>query len=273
MADEPQIEEPNSNPATPTGEPAATASTTSTTDPQAPNSDNPQGDPAGTDLDDQSLIPDADGGADPAGDGDGEGDDDPAAAAANEFHGAPAEDEAYEIELPDGMTLDPVALEAVTPLARELNLSNKGLSHLAATAYPIVERQVQQAQVGLVVAQRKEWETATRSAISGDNADPVFGGENLDAVVATAGKAIDRFFGDAEYPNAKFNAETGEMEPGTFRDWLKTTGLGLHPAMVRGLYVIGSKISEDNSLPTTGAVPEVKKTREQRYYPHHEQNQ
>ena len=142
----------------------------------------------------------------PEADADKDGKDDNAA-----LFGAPEGE--YELALPEGMSLDAQALEEFTPTAKKFGLSNEGLTALASEAYPVVEKQVAKANVEAVVAQRKAWEDASRTAIGGGkdaagNAvapDPVYGGENQETVMATAAKAIDRFAGD------------GPPEPGAAR--------------------------------------------------------
>lgn len=284
MAPEEQTAEPNST-ETPTETSGQTGSPTSTTEQTDQTSDSQQtdeGDPldgpegiAG-ETEDEKTAREAEEARRAALTDEERAAEDAAAAAeaeqANPLHGAP--EDAYEIELPEGMTLDPVALEAITPLAKELNLSNAGLSKLASEAYPLVEKQVATAQIGQVVALRKAWETDSRALISGGKladgtaveADPVFAGENFDTVMATAAKAIDRLAGNTLFPNAKAAAD-GSLEPGTFRDYLKLSGHSLHPAMVRAFYLAGKQLSEDNDFERTGDTPPAKLTREQKYYP------
>lgn len=259
MADENLTDETNSNPeapATPTEPTDPTASDTSTTD--QPKEAEDGKDP----LDSNGGL-----GDDPNAPKEGEDE------TVNDLLGAPEGD--YELELPDGMALDADALKEFAPVAKEANLSNAGLSKLASTAYPIVEKQVTSAMASQVVAQRKEWDSASRTLVQGGKdaegnaiaADPVFGGDNMETVMSVAAKAIDRFAGDTLYPSVKFDQEKGEMVPGTFRDFLKTTGIGNHPAMVRAFYLAGKAISEDSDFHRSGDVPKAKMTREEKYYP------
>lgn len=262
MADENQTDDTNSNPqeaATPTDATDPTASDTSTT-PEAPKDDAAPKDPL--DGDDDGL------GKDPNAEPKKEGDEAPA----NELIGAPEGE--YELELPEGMTLDAEALKTVTPLAKEIGLSNAGLSKLASEAYPVVEGQVTAAMADKVVAQRKEWDGASRTLVQGGKdaegnaiaADPIFSGDNMETVMAVAAKAIDRFAGDTLYPSVKFDQEKNEMVPGTFRDFLKTTGIGNHPAMVRTFYLAGKAISEDSDFHRATDIPKPKVAREDKYY-------
>lgn len=183
--------------------------------------------------------------------------------------GAPEGDYDLAGLLPEGTGVDVEALKAFTPTAKELNLSNEGLAKLALEAQPIVAKQVMDGMVSNVVAMRAGWDADTRAAINGgQNAegqtiarDPVFHGKNFDDVTATAAKAIDRLVGDKLFPGAK---EDGT--PGTFRDFLKATGLGNHPAMVQFAYLAGAQLSEDSDFQRSGGIPNSPKSREEKYY-------
>lgn len=273
MADETQTDATTSE-ATQTGTPEATDTNTSTTEAtDAPPKADGEADPLDTATDDGiAAEPAKDGETETKAEGEGDADDKKDGDEAPSLIGAPEGD--YELSLPEGMALDADALEKFTPTAKALNLSNEGLSKLAAEAYPVVEGQVQKAQVEAVVAQRKDWEAQSRTLISGGKAadgstiapDPAFGGDKHETVMAVAAKAIDRFGGDKLYPNAKFDQAKGEMVDGTFRDFLKATGLANHPAMVRTMYLAGKAISEDSDFERTGATPHSTLTREEKYY-------
>lgn len=271
MADEPTTDVTNSEAAAiQTDAPAATDTTTSPTDKTTPDQQHDEADP----LDVDSLVKGTSGDApaDEADEGEDDGSDGGADGEPAELHGAPEDD--YELTLPEGMTLDADALTAITPLAKELNLSNAGLTKLANEGLPVVEAMVNRAMVQDVVATRKAWADDSRAYVQGGKladgteiaASDVFKGENMDAVTATAGRAIDRFTTDAAgqpltFPNAK-----PDGSPGTFNDFLKTTGLGLHPALVHAFYVAGQAISEDSDFERHGDVPQTKLTRAQKYY-------
>lgn len=68
--------------------------------------------------------------------------------------------------------------------------------------------------------QRDEWRASIK-------ADPEIGGAKFEASQAVVAKAVDKFF------------------PPEFRKLLDLTGMGDHPAMFKGLFQIGSRISED----------------------------
>jgi hypothetical protein len=209
--------------------------------------------------DDQGEGGDADasggdnaGGEGGSGEGDGADDDkgEPA------LTGAP--EGAYDLAkfLPEGMAVDQVALDKISDTAKALNLSDAGLAKIATEALPIVTKQVSDGIINEVVSQRAAWDAETRIAIQGGKdaegnaikADPIFGGKGFDDVLATSAKALDRF-GGAE-----------------FRDFLKSTGLGNHPSMVRFAYQAGSLISEDTDFERGGGIPNTPKSREEKYY-------
>lgn len=274
MAEELQTDVTNSE-ATQTGAPEATTSTTSTTDPQTdpaesqPNADDtPKDEPTG----EVDLLDDQEDGLAGKREDAPEGDPDGEKPEAVEYIGAPEGD--YELELPEGMALDEEALSAFAPTAKEVGLSNAGLSKLASEAYPVVEGQVQKAMIGQVVAQRKAWSDATRTAIAGGKdaegnvvkPDPVFSGSNQDEVMSTAAAAMDRFTNDASGQPIMFPGAKEDGSEGTFRDFLRSTGLSNHPAMVRFAYLAGRSISEDSNFHRSGDVPTAKLTREEKYY-------
>lgn len=158
--------------------------------------------------------------------------------------GAPAEGEDYAVTgLPEGMEIDKGAVEALTPLARKLNLSNEGFSALAQVyandVLPGVSKQIVDGINNDVVEQRKTWETETRNLIAGKG-DPLktaagekidFGGRSMKEVQALAAKTLDK------------------IAPAGFRAWLDETGLGVHPQMIGLAFAVGKDlIAEDRDL-------------------------
>lgn len=157
--------------------------------------------------------------------------------------GAPEGDAPYEITgLPEGMEIDQKALEAITPVAKKLGLSNDGLSTIAQVyATDVLPGVAQQVVDGLnadTLATRKQWEGEARDLIAGKG-DPLatvggekinFGGRSLAEVQKIAAKALDK------------------IAPAGFREWLDETGLGVHPQMIAFAYQIGKDIAEDRDL-------------------------
>ena len=160
-----------------------------------------------------------------------------------ELFGAPAEGEEYTIEgLPEGMTIDQEALADVTPVARELNLSSQGLSKIAGVyAEKVLPRVAQQVTTGIeqdIIAQRKTWEDEARDVVKSNGQELKnaagetlsFDAKPLEEVRRVAAKALDR------------------IAPQGFREWLKETGLSVHPQMVAFTYQAGKLLAEDTDL-------------------------
>lgn len=171
---------------------------------------------------------------------------------ADDNFGAPEEDAAYEITgLPEGMEIDKAALDAITPIARELNLSNAGLSKIAQVYAEKVLPSVGQASLdnlqNQITEQRTAWETEARAAVAGKDAEGkdivlknvkgealAFDGKPMKDVQRVAAKALDRF------------------APEGFRQWLEDTGLGVHPQMIAFAYQAGKRISEETNFEASG---------------------
>jgi hypothetical protein len=173
--------------------------------------------------------------------------------------GAPAEGEDYAIEgLPEGMTIDKEALDAVAPAFRELGLSNVGASKVAQVyaekVLPQVEAKYKTALEQQIVDQRTNWQAETLKAIKGEaelvtkTGDKIdFGGATVKEVQQVAAAALDR------------------VAPAEFREFLDETGLGQHPAMVAFAYRVGKLISEDKAFEGGSQAPQPKST-EAKFY-------
>jgi len=175
--------------------------------------------------------------------------------------GAPAEDAEYELSgLPEGMTIDVAALAAVTPLARELNLSNEGLSKLAGvyteSVLPSVQQQMTDDLASRAAQVSKDWATDARASVVGGTnaagepveADQIYAGRSLAEVQQVSAKALDRLGGEG------------------FREFLDQHGLGNHPQMLRFAFAVGNAIGEDTSFERGGGTPAAPLTREEKYY-------
>ncbi len=151
--------------------------------------------------------------------------------------------------LPEGTVIDKAALEAVTPVARELGLSNEGFSKLAGVYAEKVLPQVTEAVTSQILAQSAAttagWAT---EAIEAVKTDAAFGGKPLAEVQAISAKALDRFGGSE------------------FRQYLADTGLGNHPAMLKAMFLAGSAIAEDTTF-ERGGTPTQPKSRVDKFYP------
>ncbi len=232
MAEENTTDSTQTNP-TPEPNQAPASPDTSTTDPK-PQS---EPDPAPT-----VLTPAEEPGAEPAKE---QTDEEKARAT---LFGAPEGN--YEISgLAEGVTVDAAALEAVAPVAKELGLSNEGLSKIAGVyAEKVLPGVTQQVVDGIqrdVAATHAQWATEAQEAIK---TDPVFEQHrDLKQVQQIAAKALDRLF------------------PEEFRGFLQETGIGNHPEMVKAMYLVGTKISEDTSFERGSQAP-APKSRTDKYY-------
>lgn len=131
----------------------------------------------------------------------------------------PVVPEAYTFaELPEGYELSAEQLAEVTPLLKELNLTQEQANKLVAFD---AQRELAAEQAGLQQRQGlvTGWEKSLR-----DDAD--FGGANFDANVGVAQKALAQF---------------GTPELSTM---LKESGLGSHPEVVRLFHRIGQQLAE-----------------------------
>lgn len=152
--------------------------------------------------------------------------------------------ETYELTAPDGVTLDPAALEIATPVFKELGLSNEQASKLvpvAAQWREAITSEIQQAAVSQHAALSAGWVTEAR-------ADAEIGGANWDASTAAAAKALDMF---------------GAPKGSALRQILNETGLGNNPEMIRVFARIGKAVSEDGFIPGGAKTP---KTIEEKFY-------
>lgn len=161
----------------------------------------------------------------------------------------PAAPEAYDLKMPEGMTLDADALAIAEPIFREMNLDNEGAQKLtdayAKIAPQIAERAItadRAAQQSAIVEQRAAWAAEAK-------ADPEIGGANWTASVEASAKALERLGAPAGSP---------------FRVLLNDSGLGNHPEMIRMFAKIGKAIGEDTDFVSSSAREAT--TREDKYY-------
>ncbi|MBL7379333.1 peptidase [Escherichia coli] len=130
--------------------------------------------------------------------------------------GAP---EKYEFTAGEGVELDTEALKYFEPVARELNLTNEQAQKLV-DAYPKILAGVQQRQAEAWQAQTEQWAADVK-------ADKEIGGDKLTANLSAAQRALEQF-GDPE-----------------LKEYLDSTGLGNHPALVKAFIKVGKAMSED----------------------------
>ena len=130
-----------------------------------------------------------------------------------EAQGAP---EKYEFASPEGSSVDPVVLQRYAEVARELNLPQDQAQKVIDKIAPaLAERQAEQIQ-----AAHTAWIESTHS-------DKEIGGQELQANLSIAQKALTQF---------------GSPELKTLLD---QSGLGNHPEIIRLLVRAGKSISEE----------------------------
>lgn len=130
--------------------------------------------------------------------------------------GAP---EKYEFSAGEGVELDSAALADFEPVARELNLTNEQAQKLV-DAYPKILEGVQQRQA-------EAWQKQTEDWAANVKADKEIGGDKLISNLSAAQRALEQF-GDPE-----------------LKEYLDSTGLGNHPALVKAFIKVGKAMSED----------------------------
>ncbi|QMN52775.1 peptidase [Citrobacter freundii] len=131
--------------------------------------------------------------------------------------GAP---EKYEFKPAEGQELDTAALEQFEPIARELNLTNEQAQKMVdlygTKIMPMVQKQ-----------QAESWQKTTEQWAADVKADKEIGGDKLTANLSAAQRALEQF-GDPE-----------------LKEYLDSTGLGNHPALVKAFIKVGKAMSED----------------------------
>ena len=129
--------------------------------------------------------------------------------------------EKYEFVAAEGFEVDPAMVEAFTPLAKELKLTQAGAQKLADFIAPQLAG-VKTAMVEARKAEVQSWADATR-------ADADLGGAKLDKSIADG----ERFLKAYGTP-ALFQA-------------LKETGMANHPELIRAFAKAGAGLAEDNT--------------------------
>ncbi|MFP2832470.1 peptidase [Citrobacter portucalensis] len=131
--------------------------------------------------------------------------------------GAP---EKYEFKPAEGQELDAAALEQFEPIARELNLTNEQAQKMVDLYGTKIMPMVQQQQA-------ESWQKTTEQWAADVKADKEIGGDKLTANLSAAQRALEQF-GDPE-----------------LKEYLDSTGLGNHPALVKAFIKVGKAMSED----------------------------
>lgn len=140
--------------------------------------------------------------------------------------------EAYtDFTLPEGVTLDKAILDEATPIFRELGLSQEAAQKLV----DLQAKHSAKSSADLSKAvddMRADWQAKVK-------ADPVLA--NVDAVKVELGRAKDKL--PAQVRTA-------------FDEAMNLTGLGDHPAVVRGLFEFAKLVNEGTPVNGSGPSPE-----------------
>lgn len=174
-----------------------------------------------------------------SGDGDGKagkgGSDDKGGAKDGEGKAGAGAPEKYELKLPEGQEyLDADDVKAIEVIGRAKGWSN------------------QQAQAALE-EHIEAIDTQKARFLEETKADPVWGGDKLDATLLLANKALDRL-----HPK-------GDKEGERFRRMLTRSGYGNNLAVISHLAKLGKMMAEDGSIPA-GTAGGEKKSAEQLLY-------
>lgn len=204
---------------------------------------------ADADAGDSSILGDAATSGD-GDDGDKDGSADDAKEASDDAPKADAEPAAPYADLapPDGFeSIDAAALEAATPLMREFGVPDDRAQDFINQAAPVITGMIERAvNAGAEQAQQNRAELIRGWADEVQN-DPTYGGANLGRTQAEAARVMDALF------------------PDTFRSFLKETGLGNHPDMVRGMARV-AQVTQEGDFITEGGAPKVELKTHQKLY-------
>lgn len=123
----------------------------------------------------------------------------------------------YEFKV-EGIELDPAQVEAFTPIAKELGLTQEAAQKLV------------EFQAGIVKAQNAAAETQRTGWLEAAKADKDMGGPKFDTTVNNAKIALAKF-GSAELKGV-----------------LNASGLGNHPEIIRAFAKVGAAMSSDDMV-------------------------
>ena len=131
----------------------------------------------------------------------------------------PATPEKYEFTMPEGFVVDEAAVDAVTPILKELNCSQE-------TAQKLVDLHFAQIRAMLEAQEKAKAETLAKWARE-IKADKDIGGPNVLQNLLPGTRLLDRFGSD------------------DLKSLLQQTGLDRHPAVARFLVAVGREFAED----------------------------
>lgn len=144
--------------------------------------------------------------------------------------------EAYDLKVPEGMDIDKVLLEKVSPIFKEIGLTNEQAQKLADVYAPYVKSTLESHRKTVIDGwnkQTEEWKNESLKML----------GAEAPQQLAFAAKVINKF--GTEYKN-----EDGS-KGNDLRDLLEETRVGNHPAMTRLFIGLGKLISSDSFVEPT----------------------
>lgn len=134
--------------------------------------------------------------------------------------------EKYEFKAPEGKELDPAAVEAFSPIAKDLKLTNDQAQKLV-DLYAAQSAKAVETQTAAWKAVTDEWKATAQT-------DKDYGGAKFAENMGVVAKGLDKF-----------------GTPG-LRKALDDSGMGDHPEVVRFLYNVG-KASAEGGFPSGNA--------------------
>lgn len=162
---------------------------------------------------------------------DGEGD-------GGEEAGVPDE---YQFNMPEGMEVNSDLAEGISPLFRELELTQAQADKFISVYADVMQKQ-HDAAAEAFAGQLEEWASELK-------ADKDLGGDQFEPNMAVARSAVEQF---------------GSPELAEFLD---STGAGSHPAVVKFCYEIGKHLAEPGSGSGSGGGSRPKDRAERMYNP------
>ena len=150
----------------------------------------------------------------------------------------PAVPESYQLQVPEGLTLDPAVLGEFTTVAKDMKLSNEQAQRLVDLQSKVTLKATEEARAEYL-AMKSSWETETKKLL----------GHEATQQLALAAKARDKF-----------------GAPG-LTEILNQSGLGSHPEVVKFFVAVGKAISEDTFAEGKPVAGKVDKTPGEILYP------
>lgn len=161
--------------------------------------------------------------------------------AADKLAAAGAPEKYADFNAPEGATLDAEVVTAFQGVAKKLNLLQDKAQLVIDKLTPVMR-----ARAAAATAQVKA------DLLSAAKADKEFGGEKLEASVATAKLAIDAYFAPS------------------FKKFLDDTGLGNQPEIIRGLLKIAQPLKQDGHVEGSTKLGDTHDAR--KFYPNSQMN-